>query len=229
MTGQPDKDARRISAMFDTVARGYDRTRAVIWLGQAPRWTKTAADLLNLGPGDRVLDVAAGTGTSSRALSAPGVRVVGCDISTSMMTIGHRRAPGTWFVAGDALRLPFTAGSFDGVSIFFGLRNVDDAQQALREMSRVAKPGGRLVICEFARPADGLFGRLHSAYLQQVMPRLARLIGTSPRAYRYLAQSIMSWPRQAELAALVSRAGWRSAGWRDLGGGVVAVHRATKE
>ncbi|GAA0354058.1 ubiquinone/menaquinone biosynthesis methyltransferase [Actinoallomurus spadix] len=223
-----DKNTRQISAMFDKVSTGYDRTRAVIWLGQAPRWTRIATATLGLKPADLVLDVAAGTGTSARALCQSGARAVGCDISTGMLAIGQRRAPTARFVAGDALRLPIATGTFDAVSIFFGLRNVNDVPQALREMWRVTKPGGRLMVCEYAPPTDTPFGHLHAAYLRRVMPNLARLVGTSPSAYRYLAQSIMSWPTQAELADIIGAAGWRSTSWLNLTGGFVAVHQATK-
>lgn len=228
MTDQLDKGTRRISAMFDSVSRGYDRTRAVIWLGQSPRWTQAAVDSLGLKSGQRVLDVAAGTGTSAQVLATTGVQVVGCDISTGMMLIGQKRSPSTRFVAGDALRLPFADESFDAVSIFFGLRNVNDVPQALREMSRVVRSGGRLLVCEYAPPADSLFGFLHSAYLRRIMPESARLVGTSPKAYRYLAKSIISWPTPGVLEETISGAGWRSTGWRYLGGGFVAVHQAVK-
>jgi demethylmenaquinone methyltransferase/2-methoxy-6-polyprenyl-1,4-benzoquinol methylase len=225
---QLDKNERQVSAMFDEVAEGYDRTRAAIWLGRSASWGRAAATVARLEPGQRVLDVAAGTGSSAIAFSRPGVRVVGCDFSLGMLRIGRRRVPAARFVGGDALRLPFRDGSFDVVTMSFGLRNTADVSHVLREMHRVCAPGGRLVICEFSHPPNRFVHRLWLGYLRRVMPFIARFASTNPAAYRYLWESINAWHRQPALAALVSAAGWHDAGWTNLTGGVVALHHAVK-
>jgi demethylmenaquinone methyltransferase/2-methoxy-6-polyprenyl-1,4-benzoquinol methylase len=224
-----DKDAGQVKEMFDEVARGYDRTRAVLWLGQMGRWGRAVATALDLAPGERVLDVAAGTGTSARAVSGPGIEVVGCDLSPGMLEVARRRVPEIEFVPGDALDLPFDTDSFDAVTISFGLRNVADRRRALAEMHRVTKPGGRIVVCEYSHPHHPLTRRLFLGYLRRIAPHIARTLSSNAPAYDYLADSIAAWPTQDGLVADLQRAGWRKVAWRDLTGGVVALHRGVKE
>jgi demethylmenaquinone methyltransferase/2-methoxy-6-polyprenyl-1,4-benzoquinol methylase len=225
---QLDKNERQVSAMFDEVAEGYDRTRAAIWLGRTGAWGRAAARVAGVRTGHRVLDVAAGTGSSTMAMYRPGVRVVGCDFSVGMLRIGARRAPMARFVGGDALRLPFADDSFDVVTMSFGLRNTADVPRVLAELRRVCRPGGRLVVCEFSHPPNRLTHRLWLGYLRRVMPRIARFVSSNPQAYVYLWESINAWHHQADLAELVRAAGWTEVGWTNLTGGVVALHHAVK-
>ena len=224
-----DKDPADVAAMFDDVAPRYDLTNAVLSLGLDRTWRAAVRTALDLQPGQRVLDLAAGTGTSSAALARSGADVVACDFSLGMLQVGRRASrEGVELVAGDALRLPFADASFDAVTMSFGLRNTADADLALRELLRVTRPGGRLVICEFSSPTWAPFRTVYVEYLMRLLPSVARRVSSDPEAYVYLAESIRAWPAQAALAARVDAAGWTGTWWRDLTGGIVALHRATK-
>jgi demethylmenaquinone methyltransferase/2-methoxy-6-polyprenyl-1,4-benzoquinol methylase len=214
--------------MFDAVAGRYDRTNDVLSLGQDRAWRKATIAAVGATAGDTVLDLAAGTGTSSEPLADAGVRVVPCDLSEGMLAVGKRRRPDLAFVAGDALELPFADASFDAVTISFGLRNVPDVPAALREMARVTKPGGRLVVCEFSTPTFGPFRTVYSNYLMRAVPSVARVVTKSPDAYVYLAESIREWPDQQGLGRIIKAAGWREVAFRNLSGGIVALHRGTR-
>ena len=204
--------------MFDDVAARYDVTNDVLSLGQDRLWRRAVRTAVDARPGQRVLDLAAGTGTSSVPFAADGAAVVPCDFSLGMLAEGRRRRPTLDFVAGDALALPFADGVFDAVTISFGLRNVSEPGGALREILRVARRGGRLVVCEFSHPVWGPARRLYLNYLMRGLPAVARRVGSHPAAYVYLADSIRAWPDQAELAAQVAAAGWTRVGWRNLSG-----------
>lgn len=223
-----DKQPHDVAAMFDTVAPRYDLTNDVLSLGQDRIWRRATARALAAAPGERVLDLAAGTGTSSGPLADSGVQVVACDLSTGMLAVGKRRRPDLAFVAGDATALPFADGSFDAVTISFGLRNVVDTQAALSEMLRVTRPGGRLVICEFSRPTVPGFRQAYDVYLTRLLPLVARTVATGSDAYQYLAESIVDWPDQLALGRLVRAAGWDKVAYRNLTGGIVALHRAVR-
>jgi demethylmenaquinone methyltransferase/2-methoxy-6-polyprenyl-1,4-benzoquinol methylase len=225
-----DKRPRDVAAMFDAVARRYDRTNTLLSLGQDQLWRRRTRQSLDLHPGERVLDLAAGTGVSTVELARSGAYAVGCDFSLGMLQAGQTRRDRRHvpLVAGDALCLPFADGAFDAVTISFGLRNVADVGQALREMARVVRPGGRLVVCEFSRPTFGPFRRLYLNYLMRALPALARRVSSNPDAYVYLAESIRNWPTQIELARTVAASGWSGVHWRDLTGGIVALHRAER-
>lgn len=223
------KDPAEVAAMFDEVAARYDLTNTVLSLGQDRGWRRAVAAALELKPGERVLDLAAGTATSSAALARTGADVVGCDFSLGMLQVGQRAAhEGVELVAGDALALPFADASFDAVTISFGLRNTNDVDVALAELRRVTKPGGRLVVCEFSHPSWAPFRTVYVEYLMKALPAVARRVSSDPSAYVYLAESIRAWPAQAELAGHLQRAGWGSVAWRDLTGGIVALHRGTR-
>ncbi len=224
-----EKDPAAVAAMFDEVAARYDLTNTLLSLGQDRGWRAAVRDALDLQPGQRVLDLAAGTATSSAALATSGAAVVGCDFSLGMLRVGQQAAHrGVELVAGDALRLPFADAAFDAVTISFGLRNTADRQQALAELLRVTKPGGRLVVCEFSHPTWAPFRTVYVEYLMKALPAVARRVSSDPAAYSYLAESIRAWPAQAELATDLQSAGWGEVAWRDLTGGIVALHRATR-
>lgn len=212
--------------MFDGVARRYDLTNTVLSGGQDRFWRRATREALGIGPGDRVLDLAAGTAVSTVELAASGAWCVAADFSVGMLTAGAARPVPK--VAGDATKLPFADGVFDAVTISFGLRNVVDHVAGLREMARVTRPGGRLVVCEFSTPTNGLFATTYKEYLMKALPRLARAVSSNPDAYVYLAESIRAWPDQAELARRIRAAGWTDVAWRNLTGGIVALHAATK-
>ncbi|MFE5327920.1 demethylmenaquinone methyltransferase [Embleya sp. NPDC056575] len=220
-----DKQPREVASMFDAVAARYDLTNTVLSMGQDRSWRKAVARAVDARPGERVLDLAAGTGTSSLPFRDAGADVVPCDFSVGMLREGKRRHPELAFTAGDATRLPFRDATFDAVTISFGLRNVNDTEGALREMLRVTRPGGRLVVCEFSRPTWPAFETVYVEYLMRALPSVATAVSSNPDAYVYLAESIRAWPDQAGLAAIVRRAGWERAAWRNLTGGVVALHR----
>jgi demethylmenaquinone methyltransferase / 2-methoxy-6-polyprenyl-1,4-benzoquinol methylase len=223
-----DKRPGDVSAMFDALAERYDLLNDVLSLGQVRRWRRAVARAVRAGAGERVLDLAAGTGTSSRAFTGAGARCVACDFSLGMLRVGCRGpAAGVSFVAGDALRLPFRDGCFDAVTISFGLRNLADPDAGLAEMLRVTRPGGRLVVCEFGH-LPGRLDALYERYLTAALPLVARRLSGNAPAYRYLAESISDWPAQPELARRIGAAGWSGVRWHDLTRGVVAVHMAQR-
>ena len=214
--------------MFDDVAPKYDIVNDVLSMGQTRRWRRQVVDAVGASPGQRVLDLAAGTGTSSEPYADAGINVVACDFSLGMLKVGKRRRPDIDFVAGDATNLPFEDNSFDAATISFGLRNVNEPKKALAEMLRVTKPGGRLVIAEFSSPTLPVWRTLYTEYLMRALPPIARKVASNPDAYVYLAESIRAWPKQDELAAWISEAGWDDVAYRNLTGGIVALHRAVK-
>ncbi len=223
-----DKAPRDVARMFDAVAARYDVTNDVLSLGQDRRWRKAVTGAVRPAPGDRVLDLAAGTGTSTEPFAAAGACAVPCDFSLGMLQVGKRRRPDLPFLAGDALRLPFRDGAFDAVTISFGLRNVADPHAALAELARVTRSGGRLVVCEFSHPTWRPFRTVYVEYLMRALPAVARRVSSNPDAYVYLAESIRAWPDQPALADVVRAAGWTGVSWQDLSGGIVALHTAVR-
>ena len=223
-----EKHTEEVQAMFDDVAPRYDVVNDILSLGQTRRWRKIVFDAVGAAPGQRVLDLAAGTGTSSEPFADAGIGVVACDFSQGMLKVGKRRRPDIDFVAGDATNLPFEDNSFDAATISFGLRNVNEPKKALSEMLRVTKPGGTLVIAEFSHPTFAPFRTVYTEYLMKALPPIAKKVSSNPAAYVYLAESIRAWPNQDGLAAWIDESGWESCRYRNLSGGIVAVHRATK-
>ncbi|OBG73262.1 MULTISPECIES: demethylmenaquinone methyltransferase [unclassified Mycobacterium] len=221
-----DKDPRDVASMFDGVARRYDVTNTMLSLGRDRYWRRATRSALDVGPGRKVLDLAAGTAVSTVELQKSGAWCLAADFSVGMLAAGAARQVPK--VAADATKLPFADGVFDAVTISFGLRNVVDTPAALREMARVTRPGGRLVVCEFSTPTNGLFATVYKEYLMRALPRVARAVSSNPDAYVYLAESIRAWPDQAALAEQIGRAGWSGARWRNLTGGIVALHAAEK-
>ena len=223
-----DKDPRDVAAMFDDVAGRYDLTNDVLSLGQDRLWRRAVVKAVAAQPGETVLDIAAGTGTSSEPFADHGVNVVPADFSLGMLRVGNRRRSDLGFTAADAMRLPFADGSFDAVTMSFGLRNVASVDAALGEFLRVTKPGGRLVVCEFSQPVNAGLRKVYTEYLVRSLPSIARRVSSNPESYVYLAESIQAWPAQRELAQGIAGAGWSQVAWRNLTGGIVALHRAVK-
>jgi demethylmenaquinone methyltransferase / 2-methoxy-6-polyprenyl-1,4-benzoquinol methylase len=222
-----DKQPHEVAAMFDGVAKRYDVTNTILSLGQDRSWRTATRRALDPHPGEIVLDLAAGTGVSTQELARSGAYPVGVDISLGMLSTG-RRTRNVNLLAGDALRLPFRDGAFDAATISFGLRNVHDTRAALAELARVTRPGGRLVVCEFSHPTNGAFRAVYLRYLMRALPEIARRVSSNPDAYVYLAESIRAWPDQAGLAAELGAAGWGQVAWRNLSGGIVALHKAVR-
>ncbi|CAB4691891.1 unannotated protein [freshwater metagenome] len=214
--------------MFDSVASKYDRANDLLSFGQTHRWRIKVRDAVAPKPGQSVLDLAAGTGSSSIAFNLEGVRVVASDFSQGMLAEGRKRHPELEFVFADATNLPFAANEFDATTISFGLRNVVDVEKALREMFRVTKPGGRVVICEFSRVQNSLLRPLYEFYLKRLLPVFSRMAGQKPEAYDYLAESILAWPSQNKLAKKILAAGFEKVVYKNLVFGVVAIHVARK-
>ena len=232
-----DKRPAEVAAMFDAVAGRYDMMNDIMSMGQVRLWRKHVQRVLQARPGDRVLDLAAGTGTSSVTFAASGAECVACDFSVGMLQAGQARLTTrdplrnktrgqVAFAAGDALSMPFRDGVFDAVTISFGLRNVNGAREALAEMRRVTRPGGRLVVCEFSQITIAPLDMLYRRYLTGVLPAIARRAARNPEAYEYLAESITDWPAQRDLADVIRAAGWSAVRWRDLTLDVVAIHVA---
>ena len=223
-----DKQPDEVSGMFDDVARHYDRTNAIMSVGNAQLWRAATVRAVDPRPGERILDVAAGTGTSSAALARTGATVIALDFSHGMIEEGRRRHPTIEFVEADAEKLPFGDDEFDAVTISFGLRNVEHPKAALAEQYRVLKPGGRLVICEFSKPPRALFRTGYAAYMRFVMPVVAAVASSNKDAYGYLRESIEEWPDQGTLTQWIRGVGFTRVAYRNLSAGVVALHRGHK-
>lgn len=228
MRASLDKRPQDVARMFDDVAARYDLTNDVMSLGQDRRWRKLVVEAIAPRPGECILDIAAGTGTSSLPLQEAGAEVVAADFSLGMLRHGRTRQEGLPFAAADAMQLPFADASFDVVTMSFGLRNVADTAAALREFARVTRPGGRVVICEFSRPTNPAFAKVYTEYLMGILPKVARRVGSNAESYVYLAESIQAWPDQAALARIIGASGWAQTKWRDVSGGIVALHHATR-
>ena len=228
--GREGKDRAVVQAMFDRVAPRYDLANRVLSAGQDARWRRVTAGAA-APAGGRVLDVAAGPGNVARELVAHGAeQVTALDLSWNMLHQGARRAdPRITWVNGDAGRLPFADGVFDAVTISFGLRNVADPPGVLAEFARVLRPGGRAVVCEFAAPTTAWLRTVYLRYLVAALPRIARVVSSSPEAYRYLADSIQAWPDRRAVADWMRDAGFGSVRVRDLSAGIVAVHRGVRQ
>ncbi len=223
-----DKEPHEVAAMFDGVAARYDRTNTILSFGQDRIWRKETRLALDLKPGEAVLDLGAGTGVSTQELARSGAFAAGADLSQGMLRVGRQARPEVPLLAADALALPFADDSFDAVTISLALRNIVDPDAALREMARVTRPGGRLVVCEFSHPVFAPFRGAYLGYLMRALPGVARRVSSNPDAYVYLAESIRAWPDQQTLAARISAAGWGKVAWRNLTGGIVALHRGIR-
>ncbi|RRD35728.1 bifunctional demethylmenaquinone methyltransferase/2-methoxy-6-polyprenyl-1,4-benzoquinol methylase UbiE [Leucobacter sp. OH2974_COT-288] len=221
------KKAAEVSGMFDTVAEKYDFTNDLLSLGIDRLWRIAAVNAVAPQPGQQILDLAAGTGTSSAALAKRGAAVTAADFSEGMLAVGRKRHadnPLLEFVWADATELPFDDNTFDAATISFGLRNVQDVAAALSEMVRVVKPGGRVVVCEFSTPIAPLRAP-YNFYSSRLLPCIAGKITGNKAAYEYLNQSIESWPSQELLAVKLQQAGLERVRYRNLSGGIAALHR----
>lgn len=222
------KNPREVAAMFDRVAAKYDITNDVLAFGLTHFWRKATANAVAAKKGEKILDLAAGTGTSSLAFAKSGATVIPCDFSLGMLQEGNKRSPQLNFSAGDALSLPFADETFDAVTISFGIRNVNNVDKALKEMFRVTKPGGRIVVCEFSSPTFEPFRKIYMEYLMKALPAIAKKTSSNPDAYVYLADSIRAWPNQKDFALQINNSNWNNVKWKNLTGGIVCLHKAEK-
>lgn len=223
-----NKKTSDIASMFDQVAERYDLMNGLMSGGQHLRWRRHTVKAVEASAGQRILDIAAGTGTSSVPFADAGADVVAADLSEGMLAVGRRRRPDITFVQADVTNLPFEDNEFDAVTMSYGLRNVADYPKALRELYRVTKPGGRIVVLEFSTPTIKAFRPLYKNYILKAIPPVARAASSNPESYEYLAESIMTWPSQDPLAQSFSEAGWQDVQYRNLTGGIVAIHRGFK-
>lgn len=222
------KQPKEVAKMFDAVAKRYDITNDILAFGQTRIWRAATFRAVNLQINEKILDLAAGTGTSSLPFLKVAATVIAGDFSLGMLKVGRERNQDLAFCAMDALKLPFNDETFDAITISFGLRNVHQITLALSEMRRVLKTGGRLIICEFSSPTNRIFNIIYFQYLLKYLPKIAKYVSSSPQAYEYLAESIQQWPNQSSLAAEIKNAGFSSVAWRDLTFGIVALHRGRK-
>jgi demethylmenaquinone methyltransferase/2-methoxy-6-polyprenyl-1,4-benzoquinol methylase len=234
-TTKPSRDsaqfAEQVNRMFDRVASRYDLLNSLMSAGLHHGWRERAAERAELRPGDAALDVCCGTGDLTLELAArvaPGGRVVGCDFSEPMLDLAREKASrrgleGARFEWADALNLPYDAGRFDAVTVGFGVRNFGDRERGLREMARVLRPGGRLVVLEFTRPRRFPFSTFYSLWFDRIAPLLGRL-SDNPEAYAYLAESVHSFPGPRGLAEMMDEAGLRRIRYAILAGGIVTIH-----
>jgi demethylmenaquinone methyltransferase / 2-methoxy-6-polyprenyl-1,4-benzoquinol methylase len=221
-----DKNPQEVAAMFDGVAKRYDIVNDILSLGRTKAWRSAATKVIAPTSGMKILDLAAGTGSSSEPLAKAGADVTAADFSEGMIAAGRKARPHLNFVKADALNLTFPDNTFDLLTISFGLRNTENTAKALAEARRVVKPGGRLVVVEFSSPTFAPFRAIYMNYLMRALPFIARKTSSNPDAYIYLAESIRAWPDQKALAAQIVDAGWSQVGWKNLTGGVVAIHMA---
>jgi demethylmenaquinone methyltransferase/2-methoxy-6-polyprenyl-1,4-benzoquinol methylase len=219
-----NKDPDDVSKMFDDVAHRYDFLNDLLSLGRTKAWRRVVTAIISPKPGMKILDIAAGTGSSSKPLVDKGADVIALDFSEGMLAAGRKRHKDIKFQQGDALNLPFAENRFDVTTISFGLRNTSDTTAALKDALRVTKKGGRIVVCEFSHPTNKVFRFIYLKYLMRALPVIAKRISKNPAAYIYLAESIQAWPNQSSLAQVMRQAGWETVSWQDLTFGIVAVH-----
>jgi len=212
----------QVRVMFDRIARIYDRMNGVMTAGMHHRWRERAADLARVGPGDRALDVATGTGDLAVELAGRGASVTGLDFSGRMLDLAREKAPQIEWVQGNALGLAYEKDTFDAVTVGFGARNFSDLDQGLSEMVRVARPGGRVVILEITTPERPPLSWFFRLWFDRAIPALGRLADSE--AYTYLPSSVRRFPRAQELGARMAEAGLKDVRWLLTAGGIIAIH-----
>ena len=217
----------QVKAMFDRIARVYDRMNSLMTAGMHHRWRERAADLARVGPGSNALDVATGTGDLAIELARRGAEVTGSDFAPAMLEIARRKAPGLVFEAGDALNLAHPDNSFDAATVGFGARNFADLDRGLAEMTRVTRPGGRVVVLEITTPQKPPLSWFFRAWFDHAVPALGRLVG-DPDAYSYLPRSVRRFPGPEELAGRMAASGLADVHWILTAGGIIAIHAGTK-
>jgi demethylmenaquinone methyltransferase / 2-methoxy-6-polyprenyl-1,4-benzoquinol methylase len=220
----------QVRAMFDRIASFYDVMNSVMTAGLHHRWRARAADLAAVGPGDRVLDVATGTGDLAVELArrvGPGGEVIGSDFSEEMLALARRKAPSIAFEWGNALELAYEDGRFDAATVGFGARNFSDLERGLSEMARVVRCGGRVVVLEITTPQRPPLSTFFRVWFDRIVPLIGRLTGES-LAYSYLPSSVRRFPAPEGLAAAMARAGLRDIRWILTAGGIIAIHVGTK-
>jgi demethylmenaquinone methyltransferase/2-methoxy-6-polyprenyl-1,4-benzoquinol methylase len=227
MTDSPGTlEAPAVQAMFDRIAGVYDVLNSVMTVGMHQRWRERTSELARVGPGSRALDVATGTGDLAIALRSRGADVVGVDFAEKMLEIARRKAPELDFRTGDALALEFADDEFDAATVGFGARNFSDLDQGLREMARVVKPGGRVVVLEITNPQRPPLSWFFRLWFDRLVPLMGR-IGGDADAYEYLPSSVRRFPGPRDLAARMAAAGMTDVRWVLTAGGIIAIHSAT--
>ena len=217
----------QVRAMFDRIAGPYDLMNSVMTAGLHHRWRERAADLARVGPGSRALDVATGTGDLAIELASRGADVVGSDFSEGMLDVARRKAPGLTWEQGNALALPYPDASFDAATVGFGARNFSDLPQGLREMARVVRPGGRVVVLEITTPQKPPLSTFFSLWFDRIVPMLGKL-AKEPEAYTYLPSSVKRFPGPQALGGELAAAGLVDVRWILTAGGIIAVHSGTR-
>lgn len=238
VTALPEEgpDPARVKAMFGGIAPRYDLLNRILSLGIDRRWRRRAAEVAASGGAERILDLCAGTGDLTRAVSraAPGALVVCCDFSHPMLLRAGPKlaraglAERTPRVEADGLRLPFDAEAFDAVTVAFGVRNLADRRRGFDEMRRVLRPGGRMIVLEFSRPEGRILGPLYRQYLRRVVPRLGDAASRRRGPYAYLARTIAAFPDPALFAGEIREGGYAAVRWTPLTGGIACLHEAWK-
>jgi demethylmenaquinone methyltransferase / 2-methoxy-6-polyprenyl-1,4-benzoquinol methylase len=216
----------QVRAMFDRIARVYDRMNSIMTAGMHHRWRERAADLTRVGPGSSALDVATGTGDLAIELARRGASVTGLDFSERMLELARAKDPRIEWVKGNALELAFGDGEFDAVTVGFGARNFADLDRGVAEMTRVTKPGGRVVILEITTPERPPLSWFFRLWFDRAIPALGRLADSE--AYTYLPSSVRRFPRAPELGAHLVAAGLDDVRWVLTAGGIIAVHSGTR-
>jgi demethylmenaquinone methyltransferase/2-methoxy-6-polyprenyl-1,4-benzoquinol methylase len=216
----------QVRAMFDRIARVYDRMNSVMTAGMHHAWRRRAADLAGVGAGSRALDVATGTGDLAIELAARGASVIGVDFSPAMLDLARGKAPDVDFEEGDALALRFADGEFDAATVGFGARNFADLDKGLRELARVTRPGGRVVVLEITTPQRAPLSWFFRGWFDHAVPMLGRLADSE--AYTYLPSSVRRFPGPEELAARMAAAGLADVRWILTAGGIIAIHSGTR-
>jgi demethylmenaquinone methyltransferase/2-methoxy-6-polyprenyl-1,4-benzoquinol methylase len=232
-----EEKAGKVAEVFHSVADNYDLMNDLMSAGIHRLWKRVTIEMSGVRSGNKVLDIAGGTGDLAAKFSrivGPEGTVVLADINDSMLKVGRDKlldrgiASNVGFSQADAQYLPFPDNTFDVITIAFGLRNVTDKDMALRSMLRVLKPGGRLLVLEFSKPASPLLSKVYDSYSFNVLPKLGKLFANDGDSYQYLAESIRMHPDQEKLLGMMNNAGFANTDYHNMTGGIVALHRGVK-